>query len=307
MQSLDTPILVRTVIDVLGPEVMRVFGDPDAQVIDNLKPSNQANTRTLDWIHISRTDKQRLAEETQARVIIVDPDVAYSAAMQAAQKVLIIHGNPKLAILRIGQAFFVHAPKPGIHPTANIHPALALDASNYVGENVSIGDCTLGKQVSIYPNVVIHDGVIIKDNVVIKSGAVLGGSGFGWERDTTGNWIRFPQVGGVIVHEGVEIGANTCVDRGALSDTIIGFNTKINNLCHIAHNVVIGRNVIVAAQVNISGSTVIEDDVWVGPHATFRGHQRIGRCAVVGMGAVVTKDIPAGETWFGNPARKYVK
>jgi UDP-3-O-[3-hydroxymyristoyl] glucosamine N-acyltransferase len=307
MQSLNTKIPVQSVLDILGAEVIQVFGDPSTQLIDNLGSRDHVNLFTLDWIHIARTDKQRLADETRASVIIADPDVIYSAAMQAAKKVLIIHENPKLAIISIGQAFFVRKAKPGIHPTAHIHPGIAVDSSNYVAENVSIGHCTLGKQVTIYPNVVIHDGIIIGDNVVIKAGAVLGGYGFGWEKGANGNWLQFPQIGGLIIHDDVEIGANTCIDRGALSDTIIGRNTKINNLCHIAHNVVIGCNVIITAQVNISGSTVIEDDVWVAPHVTFRGHQRIGRGAVVGMGAVVTKDIPAGETWFGNPARKYAK
>lgn len=307
MQSTNQRILVQSIIDYLGSEVLQVFGDPCDVCVGNLKSSEHADALTLDWINSQNADKQQIAESTTARVIIADPAVTYSERMRAAKKILIIHKNPKLAIAQLGHAFFVEKPQPGIHPTAIIHPDVVLDKSIFVDAHVVIGSCTIGNNVFIFPNVVIHDGVIIGNNVVLKSGAVIGGSGFGWERDTGGNWIQFPQVGGVILDDGVEIGANTCVDRGALSDTIIGFNTKINNLCHIAHNVVIGRNVIITAQVNISGSTVIEDDVWVAPHVTFRGHQRVGRGAVVGMGAVVTKDIPAGETWFGNPARRYTK
>ena len=122
-----------------------------------------------------------------------------------------------------------------------------------------------------------------------------------------GRWIKFPQIGKLIIKNDVEIGSNTCIDRGALSDTIIGPGTKINNLCHIAHNVKIGSNVIIAALVNISGSSIIEDNVWIAPSAALRGHQRIGEGAIIGTGAIVTKNVPPGETWIGNPARKLIK
>ena len=103
------------------------------------------------------------------------------------------------------------------------------------------------------------------------------------------------------------MGANTCIDRGALSDTIIGDHTKINNLCHIAHNNIIGKNVAIAGCVNVSGGNIIEDDVWIAPNSSIRGYVHIGEHAFIGMGAVIVKDVPAGETWVGNPARKLEK
>ena len=135
----------------------------------------------------------------------------------------------------------------------------------------------------------------------------MGGSGFGFVKDDDGNKLRFPQIGGLIIGHHVEIGANTCIDRGALSDTEIGDYTKINNLCHIAHNNKIGRNVTITGCVNVSGSNIIDDRVWIAPNASIRGFIHIGEGSVVGMGAVATKDIPAGETWVGNPARKMEK
>ena len=105
----------------------------------------------------------------------------------------------------------------------------------------------------------------------------------------------------------VEVGANTCIDRGALSDTIIGDYTKINNLCHIAHNNIIGKNVSITGCVNVSGGNVIDDDVWIAPNSSLRGYIHLGKGCTLGMGAVATKDIPAGETWVGNPARKLEK
>lgn len=105
----------------------------------------------------------------------------------------------------------------------------------------------------------------------------------------------------------MEVGANTCIDRGALSTTMIGDYTKINNLCHIAHNNVIGKNVVIAAEVNVSGGNIIEDDVWVAPSSSLRGYLKIGEGATVGMGAIAMKNIPANEVWVGNPARKLEK
>ena len=102
----------------------------------------------------------------------------------------------------------------------------------------------------------------------------------------------------------VEVGSNTCIDKGALADTVIGNYTKINNLCHIAHNNKIGENVTITGCVNISGSNVIDDNVWIAPNASVKGWVHIGEGALVGMAAVVVKDIPAHEAWVGNPARK---
>lgn len=118
-----------------------------------------------------------------------------------------------------------------------------------------------------------------------------------------GNRFPFPQ-GGEIIGDNVEVRSNTCIDRGSLSDTIIGDHTKINNLCHIAHNNHIGRNVVIAGCVNVSGSNVIDDDVWIAPNSSIRGFVHLGEGCMVGMGAVVVKNIPPHEVWVGNPARK---
>ena len=140
-------------------------------------------------------------------------------------------------------------------------------------------------------------------NCNIKNGAVLGGAGFGFEKDADGNRFRFPQIGSLIMGDDVEVGGNTCIDRGALSDTIIGNHTKINNLCHIAHNNIIGENVEITGCVNVSGGNVIEDNVWLAPNSSLVGYIHIGKGATLGMGAVAVKDIPAGEVWVGNPAK----
>ena len=300
-------ISVKEIIDFLGSDVIQVFGNIHNVYVKHLKPIESVDEYTLDWINSTIVNKQLVAENSKARIILVDQEIQYTRTIQSQNKSLIVVTNPKICLIKVGHQFFVDKLNPGIHSTSYIHPNAKTGETLYVGANSSIGECTIGNNVTIYPNVVINDKVIIGNHVTIKSGAILGFDGFGYERDESDNLVKFPQLGKLIIQDHVEIGSNTCIDKGSLSDTIIGFNTKINNLCHIAHNVVIGKNVVVTAQVNISGSTTIEDDVWIAPNASLRGHQRIGQGATIGMGAVVTKNVPSGETWIGNPARKLKK
>ena len=176
----------------------------------------------------------------------------------------------------MGNEFFVEKATPGIHPSAVIHPDAQIGENVFVGANTVIENCTIGDDTIIDANVHIYSPVIIGKHCSVKSGAVLGGMGFGFEKDENGNLFRFPQIGNLFIGDYVEIGANTCIDRGALSDTVIGDYCKINNLCHIAHNNKIGKNVVITAQVNISGSSVIENEVWIAPNASIRGWLTIG-------------------------------
>jgi len=304
---MNKQIAIKEIINFLGSNVISVFGNIENVFVKHLKPCEAVDEDTLDWINPIRHDKQFIVENSKAKVILVDEKTLYTKTIQDQNKILIVVSNPKLCILKIGNQFFIEKVEPEIHPTAYIHPLAKVGNCLYIGANASIGACSIGNNVKIYPNVVINDNVTIDNNVIIKSGAILGFDGFGYERDELNNLVKFPQLGKLIICDNVEIGSNTCIDKGSLSDTIIGFNTKINNLCHIAHNVVIGKNVIIAAQVNISGSTIIEDDVWIAPNASLRGQQKIGKGATIGMGSVVTKDVPSCETWIGNPAKKMEK
>src|ERR1035437_2388897 len=192
--------------------------------------------------------------------------------------------NPKLSFALVGA--LLPPPKerePEIHnsavisDTARIGKDVFIGAFTCVGENSSIGDgtqlragakigdnVTVGTQCTLHPNVFIEDGSNIGNNVVLHAGVIIGASGFGYVPDEKGEYHQFPQIGKVVIEDNVEIGANTCVDRGALGDTRIGAGTKIDNLVQIAHNVQIGKRVVIAAQTGISGSTVIEDDCVIG-------------------------------------------
>ncbi|MFA6455573.1 MAG: UDP-3-O-(3-hydroxymyristoyl)glucosamine N-acyltransferase, partial [Bacteroidota bacterium] len=149
----------------------------------------------------------------------------------------------------------------------------------------------------------IYDNVRIGKNVIIQAGAVIGGDGYGYSRNDKGEFEKFPHVGAVLIEDDVEIGANTCVDRGTLGNTIIREGAKIDNLVHIAHNVTVGKHAAVIAQSMIGGSTVIGDYGWIAPSASLMNGIKIGSKVTVGLGAVVTKNIPDGETWAGVPAQ----
>jgi UDP-3-O-[3-hydroxymyristoyl] glucosamine N-acyltransferase len=139
--------------------------------------------------------------------------------------------------------------------------------------------------------------------VIIHAGTVIGADGFGYERNDGGELEKFPHLGHVVLEDNVEVGSNTCIDRGTLGDTIIREGAKIDNLVHIAHNVVVGRHAVVIAHAMIGGSTRIGDYAWVAPCACVRDVVSIGDRAMIGLGAVVVRDVPDGATVMGIPAR----
>lgn len=291
-------LLISEIIAFLGADNVRVVGDQADSYIDNLADVAHTNATTLDWINPAKANKQQIAESSKAKVMLVDKEI-----LPIAGKVLLVVENPKVCLAKIGNAFFSDKPIPGIHSTAIVDPEAKLGENVCIGPYSVIGRATIGEGTVIESHVRIYDGVTMGKNCHIKDGAILGGSGFGFEKDENGNRFRFPQIGSLIMGDGVEVGGNTCIDRGALSDTIIGSHTKINNQCHIAHNNVIGENVEITGCVNVSGGNVIGDNVWLAPNSSLVGYIHIGEGAVLGMGAVAVKDIPAHEVWVGNPAK----
>ena len=295
-------IKVQEIIDFLDDMVIGVDGLHDGVIIDNLAEVERVNETTLDWINPSKSNKQEVAEKSRAHVLLVDESI-----IPVTGKIFIRVKNPKVALAEVGNHFFVEKTEPGIHPTAIIDPMAKIGRSVTIGAYCVIGNAIIGDGCILDSNVRVYDDVIMGKGCVVKSGAVLGGAGFGFERDEEGNKFRFPQIGQLIMGDYVEVGSNTCIDRGALADTVIGDYTKINNLCHIAHNNKIGKNVTITGCVNVSGSNIIDDNVWIAPNSSIRGWVHIEEGATVGMGAVVVKNIPTKETWVGNPARKLEK
>jgi UDP-3-O-[3-hydroxymyristoyl] glucosamine N-acyltransferase len=222
-------------------------------------------------------------------VELLHPDTIYSATI-ASQAVI-----AESAVLHEGcyvGAFAVL--NEGVEIGANSQ----ILAGVYLGKNVKIG-----KNCRIHPYAVIYDDVEIGDNVIIHSGAVIGADGFGY-KFRNGQHIKVPQVGNVVIGDNVEIGANTCVDRGALGSTVIGSGSKIDNLVQIGHNNKIGQHVIICGQAGISGSCTIENYTILAGSAGVADHVKIGQGAVVMARAGVANDVATKTQVFGSPAKE---
>lgn len=173
-----------------------------------------------------------------------------------------------------------------------------------IGAGVVIeNDCFVGDDVVIEPNVSIHRGTRIGPGSRIRSGASIGSDGFGFERDETGRPIRFEHLGGVVIGKNVEIGANTTVARGTLGNTLIEDDVKIDNLVHIAHNAKICQGALITACAEISGGVTVGKNAWIAPNSSTHQKLDIGEGALVGLGAVVLKNVPAKTVVAGNPAK----
>ncbi len=182
---------------------------------------------------------------------------------------------------------------------ATILQGTILHAGVVVGEECRVGACC-----TLYPRVVLYPGAVLGDRVVLHAGAVIGGDGFGYVFNGR-TQVKFPQAGAVVIEDDVEIGCNTTIDRGSLGVTRIAAGAKIDNLVQIAHNVQIGRGVVIAAQTGISGSTVIEDYAVIGGQVGFGDHARVQSGAVIGSkaGILPGKIVRGGEVYWGVPVR----
>jgi UDP-3-O-[3-hydroxymyristoyl] glucosamine N-acyltransferase len=276
------------------------LGNSEDILLNKVSTLQKADENSLIWIKNTMSEKQNVINNTTARAIIVPDD---DEIHEVGGKVLFKVKNPRLSFIKVIQEFFVTKTQPGIHPASYIHPEAVIGENVYIGPFTYIGKSNIGTNSVIHGNIYIYDQVSIGENVIVHSGSVIGADGFGYEKDENGIVFKFPHVGGVVIENDVEIGANTCIDRGSLGDTLIKRGAKIDNLVHIAHNVVIGENTFVIANAMIGGSTIIGNNSWVAPSVSLMNGISIGGDVTIGMSSLVTKSIPDGETYAGSPAR----
>lgn len=269
--------------------------------IKTFKSVLSADPDSLVFVASSTFQKDYLIRETKAITILCDSVPKDVDAYKG--KCLLITNNPKLVFAKIVDEALRQDICWGIHPTAVIHPEAKIHPNTLIGPFVHIGKSEIGEGTVIHSNVSIYDNVTIGKYAIIDSGTVIGAAGFGYVKDENSIPIPFPQLGGVIIGDNVEIGANVCIDRGALENTMIGDDTKIDNLSHIAHNDKIGERLIITAGVIISGSTVIGDEAWLAPNCSIMQKLQIGNNVCVGLGASVIRNIKSQTTVFGNPAK----
>jgi len=241
-------------------------------------------------------------------------------------KALLVVAKPKLAFAKAARLLREAEVEAAVHPTSMIDADVVrgrrisvgayavIEAEAHVGDETVVGagavigrGVRLGRGCRIYPRVVIYPGTELGDHVVVHAGAVLGSDGFGYVRDDkTGEYVQFPQQGQLVIEDDVEIGANTTIDRGALEETRIRRGVKIDNLVHIGHNVLVERDVVIAAQTGVSGSSVIRTGAVVGGQVGIGDHAEIGEGVILGSGSGVLthkKVKGAGIVHWGRPAR----
>lgn len=292
----------------------KLIGESDAE-ISGVAALENAQTGEISFV--GKADFAETAKTTKASCLLVPEN--FDAELPCP---IIQVKNPKLAFAKVAEK--LHPPEirhNDFHKTAVIAESsdvragfigafVSIGENSHIGEGAQIHDgarignnVTIGKSTIIRPNCVIYDNVSIGGNCVIHAGTIVGADGFGFVRDDDG-YIKFPQIGTVIIEDNVEIGANSCVDRGALGETRIGEGTKIDNLVQIAHNVQIGKRVVIAAQTGISGSVVIEDDCIIGGQVGFGDHARVLSGAIIGSQAgVLPGKIVRQGIWWGTPVQ----
>ncbi|WP_296165433.1 UDP-3-O-(3-hydroxymyristoyl)glucosamine N-acyltransferase [uncultured Brevundimonas sp.] len=291
----------------IGGEVVRGGN----RIVSAVAPLATAGTADVAFLG----DRRFLASlvETRAECVIL-PE--FAVGQTPAETALIVSGEPQAAWARAATVFHFPVPldaaldpavatedntvvlEPGVvlGHGARIGRGSRIGANTVIGPGVQIGrDCQIGSNVSI-------GFALIGDRVRLYAGSRIGEAGFGAAGSSTGP-VDIPQLGRVIIQDGVTVGANSCIDRGAYDDTVIGENTKIDNLVMIGHNCIIGRNVLMAAHTGISGSVTVGDNVMFGGRAGVGDHISIGTGARIAAGAGVLADVPPGETWSGYPAK----
>ena len=281
----------------------KIFGSKDF-FFNNISASDSVNESSLDWVNPLKKNKLEYIRNSIAKIIICEDSISIDEK-SFLNKCVIQVKNPKFAVLRILKKFFQEESHFETHPSSIIHPDAKIAKDCYIGPFSIIDKCEIREGAAIHGNCYIYDDVTIGKNVIIKPGAVIGGSGYAYLRNEDGTLEKFPQIGGVIIEDDVEIGSNTAIDRGTLGNTIIGEGSKIDNLVHISHNVNIGKHTMIIANTTIGGSTVIGDYSWISPSVSILDQLKIGQKVKVGVGSVVTSNIPDNETWTGIPAMPF--
>ncbi|NLW31585.1 MAG: UDP-3-O-(3-hydroxymyristoyl)glucosamine N-acyltransferase [Fibrobacter sp.] len=300
---------------IIGAEIPQ---DLDDLNIDGLKSPESANES--DIVFLSNPKLRDSIESSRAKVVIVKKGTSISG------KICLEVEDPYLGYAKVAQLFENTSSlfTDGISPYAIIDPDAVIDKSvsigpgSVIGKDVHIGagckigaNCVIEKGTRIGSSCRIDSGAVIRwetsigNNVIIQSGVVIGSDGFGNAREGS-KYVRIPCFGNVVIEDGVEIGANTTIDRGNLEPTLIGKGVKIDNLVHIAHNVIVGEDTAIVAQVGISGSTVIGKRVILAGQAGCVGHIEIGDDAFVGAKAGISKSVPVRGKVTGYPARDFM-
>lgn len=283
-------------------------------------PEQLEVAKTTEISFIGNKKYEKFWEASKACAAIVNEDISIEPGENRA---FIKVKNADLAMSQVLELFAPPTPlfEVNIHPTAVVDKSAVIGNGTRIGAGTYIGpNVVIGENTTLYPNVTILDECTIGKNTVIWSGAVVrerchigndcilhpnstvGADGFGFRPCPERGLVKIPQIGNVILGNGVEIGANSCVDRGKFSSTVLGDGCKIDNLVQIGHNSKLGRFCIMAGHSGLAGSVTLGNGVIIGGSASIKDHATIGDGATVGAGSGVTCDVPAGKVVLGYPA-----
>jgi len=294
-----------------------INGNPDLSILGVCDLKNSS----ADHLSYIGSDKYKeFFHQSKASAMLVSKDFT----VDRNEKTLIHVENPAISFIEVVHLFHPQEPPSEqihssaiISPTAKIGKNVHIAAHVVLEENVCIGDgvricagafigenTTINNGTVIHPNVSIYHDVIIGKQCIIDSGSVIGADGFGLVKDKN-RYHKIPHIGRVILKDSVWIGPNCCIDRGTLSDTVIGEGSKLDNLIHIAHNVQIGDNCAIAGQVGIAGSSILEDNVSLAGQVGIIGHLVIGEGSIVAAKSAVFQSLDPGSFVSGVPARNH--
>jgi UDP-3-O-[3-hydroxymyristoyl] glucosamine N-acyltransferase len=308
-------LTAQAVADLVGG---RLLGDGSV-CIKGIRPLDRAAPDMLSFATSSRYAADLTS--SKAGAVLVPEALANGPG---GPRTRIVVPDPYSALVRVIHELFPEKTFPaGVDPTARIGAASVLGNQVSIGPYVVIGEAVqLGNRVRLGGHVSLGDGVVIGDDavlgpgvvcysgvrlgarVIIKAGAVIGGDGFGYLSSAAGH-ARIPHVGGCILGDDVEVGSNTCIDRGSIDDTVVGRGTKLDNLVQVGHNVRIGERCLIMAGVGIAGSTHIGNDAILAGHVGVTDHLVIGDRARIAAKSAIFGDVPPGASFSGHPARPH--
>lgn len=287
---MNNNVASETIISFLASKDMLLANNTVRTKVNQVKALNTPQAKALYWIR----EKKHSLDGISKSICLVPKGFQIASATNTIIEVT----NPQLAFIYVFNQFFAPpTPSRQIATTAVLDPSVIVGEEVHIMDHVVIGaEVTIGNRVTIHPNVAIYGHTTIEDNVVIHAGSCIGKEGFGFIRDEEGNFIQFPHIGKVIIQENVEIGANCVIDRGALQDTIIGKDSKIDSLCQIAHNAQIGSHNLMTATATIAGSVTTQNNVYMAPNSSIVNPVEVGEGALIGAGATVKKKVKEKET-----------
>lgn len=277
------------------------FGNNNNFKLFHVAQPTEFAQNSISWLNVGIVP-DNIINDSSHNLFLINNKYA-SNEIDVKKNAIISVSDPKWVMASIVKKFMVKKKTKGIHHTAIIDEEAEIHSSASIGPYCVVGKCKIDENVILHGHNYIYDNVQIGKGSIVHANSVLGAAGSGFVKNLNGNWEQFPQLGGLVLGENVEVGVNTYINKGAFGNTIIEDNVKIGLSCCIGHNVYIKRNTMVLANSVIAGGVQIGENSWISIGALIKNKVVVGNNATVGMGAVVVKNVEDNITVIGNPAR----